>query len=308
MADFALRPLSLGELLDRTFTIFRLRFGAILVILCSALVVPGLMLLNSFSSIMALATSADPGRSTEAQVQQMFALFSKFALIGLVAAVTMLVARTALGWITHKAMLGEDADVTDAFSVGFRRFFPMLGLLVLEVAIMIGVEIVLYIPIVVFGIGSAFTGATPGVGIGIGMFLWFVAYFVALLYLFATLFVTTAALIVEPETTVFKALERSWTLTAGRRWQIVGAMVLLYILVWIVMLGGAIVVGIGAGVAGRGAESAAGWMIGLFGIAGLFAMLVYGFYYVLQMVTYYDLRVRKEGLDLELASAAIPDV
>ena len=74
------------------------------------------------------------------------------------------------------------------------------------------------------------------------------------------------------------------------------------------MLGGAIVVGIGAGVAGRGAESAAGWMIGLFGIAGLFAMLVYGFYYVLQMVTYYDLRVRKEGLDLELASAAIPDV
>ena len=115
------------------------------------------------------------------------------------------------------------------------------------------------------------------------------------------------ALIAESEISVFKALERSWALTQGMRWRIVGAMVLIYILVWIVFMGAAVVVGVGVGLAQRGPESIGGWMIGLLGVAMLFGLLVYGYYYILQMVTYYDLRVRKEGLDLELASAAMAD-
>lgn len=308
MAEYALRPLSLGELLDRAFTIFRSRFGAIMLVLVACLAAPVLMVLNSLSSFAAMSTIAESGKTPEAQAQEMFAYFGKFALIGLVAAVAMLVARTALGWIAHKAMRGEEVGVADAFAEGFRRFFPMLGLMIIEAVIMVVVEIALYIPVVVVaGAGGAFSGATPGVGFGIGVFAWMIAYFIAVLYLFAALFVTTATMIAESDTTVFKALDRSWTLTKGRRWQIMGAMVLIYVLVWVVMMGAAITVGVGAGLAGRGPESAAGWMIGLAGIVMLFVMVVYGFYYVLQMVTYYDLRVRKEGLDLELASAAIPD-
>lgn len=307
MAEFALRPLSLGELLDRAFTIFRHRFGAIMLILVACLSLPGLMVMNSFSDLAELASFADPSQSTEAQMQVMFALFGKFALIGVVAAVAMLVARTALGWIAHKAMLGEDVEVMEAFSVGFRRFFPMLGLLLIEMAIMFVVQIALYVPMLIFGVGAAVGGAAPGAGFGIGMMLWMVAYFVALLYLFASLFVTTSAIIAETGTNVFKALERSWMLTQGFRWRIVGAMVLIYILVWIVLMGAAIVVGVGMGLSQRGPESFGGWMVGIIGLAMLFGLLVYGFYYVLQMVTYYDLRVRKEGLDLELASAAISD-
>ena len=307
MAEYALRPLSLGELLDRAFTIFRSRFGAIMLVLIACLAVPVLMVLNSLSTFAAMSTIAESGKTPEAQAQEMFAYFGKFALIGLVAAVAMLVARTALGWIAHKAMRGEEVSVGDAFAEGFRRFFPMLGLLIIEAVIIVVAEIVLYIPVIIFGAGSALSGATPGVGFGVGVFAWLIAYFIAILYLFASLFVTTAALIVEPDATVFKALDRSWSLTKGRRWQIMGAMVLIYILVWIVLMGAAITVGIGAGLAGRGPESAAGWVIGLVGIACLFGLVVYGFYFVLQMVTYYDLRVRKEGLDLELASAAIPD-
>jgi TRAP-type C4-dicarboxylate transport system permease small subunit len=83
-------------------------------------------------------------------------------------------------------------------------------------------------------------------------------------------------------------------------------MVLLYILSWIVLMGAALTVGVGMGLAQHGPESPTGWMIGIFGAAMLFGLVVFGFYYILQMVTYYDLRVRKEGLDLELASAAIP--
>jgi hypothetical protein len=307
MAEFALRPLSLGELLDRAFTIFRHRFGAIMIILVACLSVPGLMVLNSLGSIMALAQTTDPSKSPEAQMAVMFALFGKLALIGVVAAVAMLIARTALGWMAHKAMLGEDVEVMDAFSEGFRRFFPMLGLLLIEMAIMFLVQMVLYIPVLLFGIGAAVGGAAPTASFGFGMFAWMIGYFVALLYLFATLFVTTSALIAEEKTNVFRALARSWDLTQGMRWRIVGAMVLIYILVWIVMMGAALAVGVGMGLSQRGPESAGGWMVGILGAGMLFGLLVYGYYYVLQMVTYYDLRVRKEGLDLELASAAMAD-
>ena len=43
-------------------------------------------------------------------------------------------------------------------------------------------------------------------------------------------------------------------------------------------------------------------MLLFFALNALVNLLTTGYYYVFQMVVYYDLRVRKEGLDLELAS------
>ena len=73
------------------------------------------------------------------------------------------------------------------------------------------------------------------------------------------------------------------------------------------MMAVAVMGGVIMGVTQRGAESVGGAMLGVFGGIMLLSLVVGGFYYVLQMVTYYDLRVRNEGLDLELASAAMPD-
>ena len=149
-------------------------------------------------------------------------------------------------------------------------------------------------------------GGKPGVAFGVGMVIWLIAYFVAILYVMAALFVTTSSLVAEADTGVFKAIERSWSLTKGRRGAIIGAMLMVYVLLWIVMFGVSVAVGVGMGMAGKGAESAGGMMLALFGGVILFSLAVSGYYFVLQMVTYYDLRVRKEGLDLELASAAMP--
>lgn len=306
MAEFALRPLSLGELLDRAFTIFRRRFGTILMILVTCLIIPSLMVLNNIKRFMDLAQRSAVGASPEEQAQLMFTMFGKILWIGLVFGVAILVARAALGWVAHKAILGEEVDAMTAMGQGLKLFFPLLGLQLIETAIIVVVEIVLYIPMVIFGIGSMGRSGAPTAAFGVGMLLFFVAYMAAILYVFAALFVTSATLLAEADTGVFKALERSWTLTKERRGPIVGMMLLLYLLVWIVMMGVAFAVGIGVGMAGRGQEAVGGTMIGVFGGMLLFGLLVAGYYFVLQMVTYYDLRVRKEGLDLELASAAMP--
>ena len=306
MAEFALRPLSLGELLDRAFTIFRQRFGTILMILVTCLIIPSLMVLNNIKRFMDLAQRSAVGGSPEEQAQLMFTMFGKILWIAVVFGVAILVARAALGWVTHKALLGEDVDALTAMGQGLKLFFPLLGLQLVETAIIIITEILLYIPMAVLGIGAVAANPQPGAALGLGMIVFMIVYFVAILYLFAALFVTNSTLLAEADTGVFKALERSWTLTKDRRGPIVGAMLLLYLLVWIVMIGVSVAVGVGVGMAGRGPEAVGGTMVGVFGGMLLFGLLVAGYYFVLQMVTYYDLRVRKEGLDLELASAAMP--
>jgi len=95
MAEFALRPLSVGELLDRAFTIFRHRFGAILVILVTCLIIPSMMLLNNLRSFTDLAQISKPGANPTEQTALMFTLFAKIAWVGLVFAVALLIARTA---------------------------------------------------------------------------------------------------------------------------------------------------------------------------------------------------------------------
>lgn len=309
MADLALRPLSMGELLDRAFTIFRQRFGAIILSLVVSLAFPILLLTNNIKSLMDLSLQQQTAMTPEATMQVAFALFGKMATIGIVFLVAMVVGKAAVLWITHKAMLGDVADVWSSLGHGFKAFFPLLGLAFLEIAIYIAAEVVLYIPLLALGLGGAATrGAVPGAGIGIALIAWFVIFFFAMLYLSAALFVTTSVLMAEIDGGVFKSVARSFELTQGRRGHILGMLLLVTVLLWIVMLGASFGVGFvlalsgsGSGPGGNGAI-----MTATFGLMALFGLLVVGFFNVLQMTTYYDLRVRKEGLDLELASAAMP--
>lgn len=309
MADLALRPLSMGELLDRAFTIFRQRFGAIILSLVVSLAFPILLLTNNLRSLLQLAQQQQTATSPEAMMQVAFAMIGKMVLLGVVFLVAMVVGKAAVLWITHKALLGDAADVWSSLAQGFKSFFPLLGLAILEVIIYFIAEIVLYIPIIVLGVGSAVArSGSPGAGFGIGMLLWIVAFVVAMLYLSASLFVTTSVLMAEVDGGVFRSVARSWELTQGRRGSIVGMLLLVTILLWIVMIGASFGIGFvlamsgqGSGPGGNGAV-----MTATFGIMALFGLLVVGFFNVLQMTTYYDLRVRKEGLDLELASAAMP--
>ena len=61
--------------------------------------------------------------------------------------------------------------------------------------------------------------------------------------------------------------------------------------------------GAGAGVAKFwGAVGAAGWSLA---IGGVVQMFIYPLFYCVLTVTYYDLRVRKEGFDLELLASSL---
>ena len=304
MADLALRPLSLGELLDRAFTVFRQRFGALLISTIACMAIPILMVANNLRFFSEFTQASQGGTSQEEAMQQAFALMGKMFWVGLVTLIGFVIARTALAWISHKALLGERADAFEGLEKGVRFLPQMLGLAIVEGAIYMVAAVVMYIPAIFLLMGS-FRGGGGGpqsVGAILALFAWMFAFIGVMVWLICAFFVTSSVLVAEADATVFRTFERSWTLTKDRRLTIFGGMLVVFALAFVLQIG----LVIGAGVlVGNDPDETGPFMLVAFGLNVLVNLLSTGYYYVFQMVMYYDLRIRKEGLDLELASEAM---
>ncbi len=94
------------------------------------------------------------------------------------------------------------------------------------------------------------------------------------------------------------ALRRSWELTKGFRWKALGLGVVSICLILVVFVGVGVLGGILGGVMG-------GLDVVLAVIGACVSMLIYPVISCVFTVFYYDLRVRKEGFDLEMLSQAL---
>ncbi len=130
--------------------------------------------------------------------------------------------------------------------------------------------------------------------VGVGFVLLIVPGFI----LFSGLALGNAVLVLEAPITPNDAMSRSWKLTTGFRWKVfltfLATVLLLVVPTMVVGL-----VGIFGSFAGLWPQTAPMVLI------GLLDLFVYPFIYIVIIVLYYDLRVRKEGFDLELLAAAI---
>jgi uncharacterized membrane protein len=118
--------------------------------------------------------------------------------------------------------------------------------------------------------------------------------------------VAIPAVVIESGQSASGALSRSWELTRGSRWRIFGLGITLFVLLYIpvVAIGGVMAMLIPSGAtAGFGATSTA--TIVALAIGGVVQLFIYPLFYCVLTVTYYDLRVRKEGFDLELLASSL---
>jgi hypothetical protein len=114
----------------------------------------------------------------------------------------------------------------------------------------------------------------------------------------AGLALSTVALVLEQPMTATGAMSRSWELSKGFR----GKTLLTLLVTVLLLVIPTMVAGIIAAIVGLLGISSQLVILVLAGVLGIF---VYPFMYVTLTVLYYDLRVRKEGFDLELL-AAVP--
>jgi uncharacterized membrane protein len=250
-----LRPLSVGEILDTSFSLYRRHFGALATV---SLVCTGLPL------VLRLFVEASGG---------LFANLTLVLLYFLCLVVLSLVATGATVFIVSESYLGRPLTAREALV----RATPHMGRILIA-SLLMGLVILLGFLLMVI----------PGVILAVG------------------LAVAIPAVVLEAGRSASGALSRSWELTRGSRWRIFGLGLTLFVLLYIpvVAISGLVAVLVPRGAAaGFGASSTA--TIVALAIGGVVQLFIYPLFYCVLTVTYYDLRVRKEGFDLELLASSL---
>ncbi len=143
-------------------------------------------------------------------------------------------------------------------------------------------------------LGVAFKRLLPMIGVALmaGLFMTLATFLLIIpgIIVFCMLYVAVPAVVVE-RTGVFGALSRSAALTKGYKWSIFGAMVVLLIVAMVLGgLAGGIGVVLHLFLPGSYAFILVTWVV---------SMIVGGWMAVAAAVTYHDLRVEKDGVQIE---------
>ncbi len=252
MALPALRPLSVGEILDVSFQLYRRHFAALAMV---ALVCSGLPVLLS------LFIEASGG-----MLQHLWLTLAYYGIFVVLSAI----ATAATVFIVSESYLGRPLSAAEALS----RAAPLLWR-VITCSVLTGLLVMVGFLLFVI----------PGIVLVCGVILAF------------------PVLVLEPGTTASGALSRSWALTRGSRWRIFGMLVTLFLLLYIPIVALTALAALVLPDAAPGAAMTGG-IVGLV-LAGVLQLFLYPLFYCVLTVSYYDLRVRKEGFDLEVLAQTL---
>lgn len=281
MSDFRAR--SNAELLDAAFEIYRRHFA---IFLAAGVVAALPMAIMQYTALSMVGRSAVP-------VMSMASLAGMQAMLGVSYLVMLFIAPFTEGvtvTASARAYRGEPVELADAVRAVFARpvavllaywarFFIMLaGLLVVAIAggILIAITTVI----------------SKTLGLFVMMPIVFLAAFGVMIAIWKRYFAVLPALLVE-EKRVGDAMSRSKDLADGNGWRIVllVGIVVLVVMTFGIMLG-AIAKALLPGVLGA--------LVYLFCVA-----LVSQFSGIVLTLLYFDLRIRKEGYDIELLARSL---
>jgi len=294
-----LKPLGVGDVLDRTFNLYKQRpllFIALSAIWYLLLVIVFVVLaIAVFASAIASFVRQNPTDIDPATLAGAISGFIAFLIVGILVAILLFSAQSA-SLIRAGALryLGKEANVGEAFGSGVRAS-PRVFL----------AGVLAFVLIALFWAAAFIVAALIGAITQSGG-LTFVAIFLAVCVALVGTFYLTASWLVAPIVIVVEglgpiaALSRAWGLSSGNRWRIIGIQALLALLN--VVLSALI-----SAVFAIGGQADQGTRIVIQNLANFASTIVWApVEWLAFTVLYYDLRVRKEAFDLQLAAEALP--
>jgi hypothetical protein len=294
------KPRDFGEILDLTFLVLRKQFSKIFLIM---LILTGPVLLVQMVAMFSGGIPFLPGGGGPEGIStldrflngigstgieavlfnlggiELAILIITLALLGVVLLPTALAATAIL---TKRVKEEASIDIGSIIKEAFLRYWALIGGSVVYFLIVFGL---IMVPTII--IASLFAVGQPHIGAGtiISMVVFGLAYIFGLIYLFTRWGFYFVAIVFEK---VSPGLSRSWQLTRGQFWRLVGLYIILNIIISIITYALEIVNGL----------FLANSIIGT-----LLYTLVTGLTYIIMniayAVIYFDLRVRNEGTDLE---------
>jgi hypothetical protein len=250
MPDVALRPLTVGEIIDASFQVYRRHFSALatIVLVCSGLP----MLIQIYARAVG-------------------GVHWTLTLLYFLLAVTLgLIATGATVFVVSESYLGRGITAREALSRATPFVVPMI-LASLAVGLLAGLGFILLI--------------IPGLVAVCGLAL------------------TIPALVVE-SLAPGAAMGRSWALTRDHRLRMFGLLFVIFILLVVPYLAVMGVFGVLAAFVSSKVAGAAILLVGVV-LAAIAQLLLSPLYQAALVIAYYDLRVRKEGFDLEVLASSL---
>jgi hypothetical protein len=249
-----LRPLSVGEILDTSFGLYRRHFMSLATIVMISTGAP--LLLNLYLQ-SAGGWFANP-------ILGVVYLVCYIALSSLGAAATV--------FLISEGYLGRELSAGAALS----RATPLLGNLIVYsilFALVVGIGLLLLV--------------VPGIILACGLVL------------------ATPVIVLESGVSATGAMSRSWSLTQGSRMRMFGLLLVFVLLVYIPVIALTLVATMVAPGAFAAGEPAGTPMLIFTALLGIVQMVIYPLLYCILTVAYYDMRVRKEGFDLEMLASSL---
>ena len=288
------RPLSLGELLDATFRIYRKHFKPF-ILTAGALLVPLQVLMAILVSLTVRYQAIDapvrswipfisfPQLAPDPTAGNMSAFVGLSLILGLAVGVINLIVAIALIWLGIEYLHQRSPSATDAWGTGKSYFWRYFLLLLLQ-------GLILGIP---FALVTFVIAVIPGAGIVV-----MIAFLLVSAFVYTRWFIAPAAL-VEQNMRAYDALGYSWRMTRPYFWRIVMYAILLFLLNFVIVsMPGYILQMLVISATPEHLYNVAMPLISL--ISSVLAALWMPINFLAMVMLYFDLRTREEGYDLEM--------
>jgi hypothetical protein len=302
-----LRPLALGELLDRTFRLYRQHFWLFVGIMAipSAFSIPFTVLVFSNQGPSFGAGPPSPSLVAGTVLFALAFLFLFCALYSMaIGATTFAVSESYLGrQITVRGAYGKVRGsfwrIIGVVVVAIIRAYGMLILMGIGIAIVVGISVG-----VMSAVGRGPSRPVIGVIVGVVMVAAYLAG-IGLWLLWSLRYAVSIPALLLERVGVLAALRRSVQLTKGRRWQILVAVFLCTMIAYVgvIVFQGPFFMSMVFSVrTGRFPE----WLAYAIAMSGAIGGAITGPVLLITLVLcYYDTRIRKEAFDLQFMMSSL---
>lgn len=291
-----LRPIGVGEILDGAVTAIRFNPRAMLGLSAAVAVVTQVIQLLAVTwflgDLVDVSTAAQSGTLTVDEATGLLGrTLAAASAAGLISFVAVLLLTGLLTLVVSRAVLGERMTAAQAW----QALRPSLGRLFGLVVVLALASVAFLAIVTLIGVALRDAGVLVFL-VGIGAFVWAAV----------RLCLAPTALVLE-RASIGDAIRRSWAIVRGAWWRTFGILLLAAIITAIV---GRILqipfalVGGGDPLSG-GATGLGAWQLVMTALGGIVASTItWPFTAGVAVLLYVDRRMRREGLDLELARAA----
>ncbi len=280
-----LRAMSVADLLDETIRLYRHNFLTFVGIVALLQAPVTLLLTLAQAYLGQYALDSEFGVTGDLPSDSFMVLY--FAFLGVIVLLGILnflvvnnLVTAALARAISNRYLDEPVSILGAYRSVLHHFFPLLGALVLLVLINVGLALLFFIPCV-------------------GWLIW-----IPLAVLINVRLAFIPQSVVLEDCPPRQALSRSWDLVQGYGWRTLGVFVLIYLFSVLISAGPSAAVTFGLQALG------VSFVIQTI-VTGVLSIVLTILYKPIQLtgmtLLYYDLRIRKEGLDLELQVMAFDE-